>query len=275
MERMVCMNTAHKLLIIIAAFVFTGCISSQALYFHERTKFGFSVQAKPEDPQEKLATHLGFKRQIIAIVPPKLVSKRTRNEIDGKPHTDETEGDKYHEGEALSLVSTFDVTANALKSIHIHNNFASGQAAKNLVDVSNEVYQDSKNVEAFRKFIADKKAEAKAAQNAGSSVVAPVRSDGFAPPAAAGKITEANYQKPYGHQLLLTKGRVTYEDKFAQTTTPLTAKEKEKDTCLNKLLSDEGKDCAMTWLGELAKNNKMDFIEALPIVENGQSPIVS
>lgn len=267
------MNTAHRLLIIFTAFIFTGCISSQALYFHERTKFGFSVQVKPEDPQEKIGTHIGFKRRIVAIVPPKMLSQDTRNAIDdfnGENKSTESPklaSDMYHEGEALSLVSTFDVTANALKSVHIHNNFASGQAAKNLVDVSNETYQASKNVKAFKEFIEAKKVEAQLAQRANSSPVAPVHNKEIAPPAISSGTKEAEYHKPYlqGHQIVLAKGTITYEDEFAQ----LTPDAKTKNMCIAEL-EDAGKDCGLTWLGELAKNKKMDFIEELTFIKNAK-----
>lgn len=339
------MNISIKLIIltIISSFALTGCLSSQALYFHERTKFGLSAQIKPEDPQEKVGVHIGFKRRIVAIVPPKKLSPATGNAIDNanqsiadasngtkeparqrdtneennknadpsitnanngtkepakqtgtneeknkkanpsianasngttKPEikTDKElekikkEADLYHEGEALSLVSTFDVTANPMKGVHIHNNFASGKAAKNLVAVSNEVYANRENLKKFKQFL--KEAKEKAALKKNSEKVTPEKVTNLTTP--NNLAPKVNYQEPnsYGHQLLLTSSRTYQVDRIAEVAqlTP----EAIANKCLPKKEKAEKtrNKCELTWLGDLARKKEMGFIETLSFIDN-------
>lgn len=256
----------HLSAIIVLAFISTGCVSSQALYFHERTKLGISAQVKPEDPQEKVAAHVGFKRRIVAIVPPKKLACNTAKNFakDSATSTskcnntdtgDSNNPDNYHEGEALSLVSTFQVEANILKSVHIHNNFASGQAAKNLVAADAESLQYQANLDKFLEFLQQQKTN-----------TATVGAE--TPEPAHASLPHSGLQRSYydGPPFHLASnpgiGLATSGD-------PETAANTEKAACLKKL-EEEGRQCALTWLGKLAGNTKINFIEDLALVKNAQ-----
>lgn len=98
------------------------CLSAcapKALFFHESTKVAFAADYNVSDTQP-LATSLGYKRRIVAVVP-----AQERNIPDGG-----TERNGTNSGEALSLVSKFNVRAGAQDGMVITNNFASGMAAR-------------------------------------------------------------------------------------------------------------------------------------------------
>lgn len=103
---------------LIIALGFNSC-APRALYFHETTKVGFAADYNTSDSQP-LATSFGFKRRIVAVVP-----TQERVIPDGGSETDGT-----NRGEALSLVSKFNVRAGTAEGIAITNNFASGMAAR-------------------------------------------------------------------------------------------------------------------------------------------------
>ena len=75
----------------------TGCASNAAT-FYEGTRFAFVIEFKPESSQP-MNLSLGYKRRIAAVVPPQKPA----------PKTPAQNQDQIHEGDALSLVSTFDV----------------------------------------------------------------------------------------------------------------------------------------------------------------------
>ncbi len=115
------MNTFKKpaFVEILAFLVMTsmGC-AQNALFFNETTKFAFTAEYKP-DSSQPISSSLGYKRRIVAVVPPKEpVSQENANNPQAIPN-----------GEALSLVSTFDVEAQANLGVTIKNYFASGRAA--------------------------------------------------------------------------------------------------------------------------------------------------
>ena len=96
-----------------------GACAPKALYFHESTKVAFAADYNTSDTQP-LATSLGYKRRIVAVVP-----AQERIIPDGG-----TERNATNTGEALSLVSKFNVRAGAKEGVVITNNFASGMAAR-------------------------------------------------------------------------------------------------------------------------------------------------
>ena len=96
-----------------------GACAPKALYFHESTKIAFAADYNTSDTQP-LSTSFGYKRRILAVVP-----AQERNIPDGG-----TERNGTNSGEALSLVSKFNVRAGANEGVVITNNFASGMAAR-------------------------------------------------------------------------------------------------------------------------------------------------
>ena len=97
-----------------------GC-GQNALLFHETTKFSFSAEYKP-DSSQPMSTSLGYKRRIAAIVPPK----------EPVAEADRDKPEAVHKGEALSLVSLFDVDGQGVLGAKIRNYFASGMAAQKM-----------------------------------------------------------------------------------------------------------------------------------------------
>lgn len=97
-----------------------GC-AQNALFFHETTKFSFTAEYKP-DSSQPLNSSLGYKRRIVAVVPP-------QEPVSG---ADVDKPEAVHKGEALSLVSTFDVEAKGILGATISNYFASGMAARTM-----------------------------------------------------------------------------------------------------------------------------------------------
>ena len=106
-------------LLLTAIAIGLSACAPKALYFHESTKVAFAADYNVSDTQP-LATSLGYKRRIVAVVP-----AQERNIPDGG-----TERNGTNSGEALSLVSKFNVRAGAHEGIVITNNFASGMAAR-------------------------------------------------------------------------------------------------------------------------------------------------
>lgn len=94
-----------------------GC-AQNALLFNETTRFSFTAEYKP-DSSQPISSSLGYKRRIVAIVPPK---EPVAQEDANNPQS-------VHKGEALSVVSTFDVEAKATLGAKISNYIASGRAA--------------------------------------------------------------------------------------------------------------------------------------------------
>lgn len=107
----------HSLLLLAALGL--GACAPRALYFHETTKVAFAADYNVSDSQP-LATSFGYKRRIVAVVP-----SQERDIPEGGSERNGT-----NRGEALSLVSKFNVRAGTSEGIVITNNFASGMAAR-------------------------------------------------------------------------------------------------------------------------------------------------
>ena len=124
----------HLLLpVTLAAALSLGACAPKALYFHESTKVAFAADYNSSDSQP-LSSSFGYKRRIVAVVP-----AQKRIVPDGA-----TERNATNSGEALSLVSKFNVRAGSKDGVVITNNFASGIAARILTQ--NAGSPDSLNV---------------------------------------------------------------------------------------------------------------------------------
>ncbi len=128
--------------IILLALFATGC-TSNAMFFHERTRVNFTLEARG-DASSPVNSNLGYKRNLVAVTP-------ERHDEEGK-------------GEAVSSISTFDLrtqTQDACSEkegtawsnfwtsfspkVYVSNNFATGQAATNT----------AKNMKAYNPFAFD------------------------------------------------------------------------------------------------------------------------
>jgi hypothetical protein len=109
----------------IAAALSLSACAPRALFFHESTKVAFAADYNTSDTQP-LATSFGYKRRIVAVVP-----GQERNIPGGGSERNGT-----NSGEALSLVSKFNVRAGTREGVVITNNFASGMAARNMTRVA-------------------------------------------------------------------------------------------------------------------------------------------
>jgi hypothetical protein len=118
------MNLAMRssILLFSAFLTLSGC-APRALFFHESTKVAFAADYNLSDSQP-LATSFGYKRRIVAVVPAQI----------RKVAPGESERTGTNAGEALSLVSKFNVRAGTSEGIVITNNFASGVAARIMTD---------------------------------------------------------------------------------------------------------------------------------------------
>lgn len=115
--------TIKTLPVLIALFFSIGC-AGDALVFHERTKVAFNMEAQ-KSPSNPVNLSLGYKRQMLAIVPSKYDKKKGDDDKEGSTN------------ESLSVISTFDLKTEEKTSplpflsrdITINNNFATGRAA--------------------------------------------------------------------------------------------------------------------------------------------------
>jgi hypothetical protein len=103
----------------LAASLSLCACAPRALYFRESTQVGFAADYNTSDTQP-LATSFGYKRRIVAVVP-----TQERDIPEGMSERSGT-----NTGEALSLVSKFNVRAGTGEGVIITNNFASGMAAR-------------------------------------------------------------------------------------------------------------------------------------------------
>ena len=113
------------LLLLLAAAAMTGCATNAAT-FYEGTRFALAGEYNPASGQP-VNLSLGYKRRIAAIVPPQVAA----------PPATEKDPHPIHKGEALSLVSLFDVGpggANFGDGVIIRSTFASGMAARDLTN---------------------------------------------------------------------------------------------------------------------------------------------
>jgi hypothetical protein len=113
-------------IVLLLALLGGGC--APAVFFHESTKVAIAAEYKP-DPSEPLSANFGLKRRIVAVVPVQ------------EPATGD---EKANKGEALSLVSRFEVRGTLRNKtgeepLTIINNFASGTAARLLTAPHNSV----------------------------------------------------------------------------------------------------------------------------------------
>jgi hypothetical protein len=101
--------------------ILAGC-APQAVYFHESTNVGFSAAYTASD-SEPVSTSFGYQRRIVAVVPGK-----ERTSATGK------QSDAENQDEALSTISKFYVKAGTKDGLVIRNNFATGMAARKLMN---------------------------------------------------------------------------------------------------------------------------------------------
>jgi len=107
---MISNNLGAIILLSSGSLLWSGCANE--LIFMERTKAAIAVDfaTNPAEPVEVTA---GYKRTILAMVPPK------------QPASD---SQSVHQGEALSLISTFDLQYNDTELV-VKNGFVGGKAA--------------------------------------------------------------------------------------------------------------------------------------------------
>lgn len=112
------------------ALLSSGC-APNAIMFHETAKFGFNTQYQPDSSQPVNVT-LGFKRRIAAVVPSRDVEQKDTYEVVKivDPATQQEMHVFRPKGEALSMVSRFDVVAKPNEGVAITNYFATGLAAR-------------------------------------------------------------------------------------------------------------------------------------------------
>jgi hypothetical protein len=114
--------------LLLAATGMTGCATNAAT-FYEGTRFALAGEYNPASGQP-VNLSLGYKRRISAIVPPQ----------EGAPAATTANPNPTHSGEALSLVSLFDVGPggpNFGDGVIIKSTFASGMAARDLTNTPN------------------------------------------------------------------------------------------------------------------------------------------
>jgi hypothetical protein len=103
----------------ISMSILSGCSCVRnALVYYEGAKVGFTAEYKP-DSSQPVKAHLGFERRVVTLVPPE--NPLTEEERD--------DPDKVSNGDALAVVSTFDVVATATEGVEVHNYVATGRAA--------------------------------------------------------------------------------------------------------------------------------------------------
>jgi hypothetical protein len=116
-------------LFLAAAVTSGGCVTNAAT-FYEGTRFALVTEYNPASGQP-VSLSLGYKRRIAAIVPPQEGEEAPAGPGQGAGH----------KGEALSLVSTFDVEAGGAgigDGLVIKNTFAAGMAARRLTESNAE-----------------------------------------------------------------------------------------------------------------------------------------
>ena len=113
--------------LLVASTSMAAC-SINAATFYEGTRFAFVTEYNATSGQP-VNLSLGYKRRIVAIVPPQ----------DPAPPPTESKPSPTHKGEALSLVSMFDVGPggpNVGDGISIRSTFASGMAARDWTETA-------------------------------------------------------------------------------------------------------------------------------------------
>lgn len=125
-----------------------GC-APNAIIFHETSKVGFNTQYQPDSSQPVNVT-FGYKRRIVAVVPSRDAEKRDTYAI--VTFEDKATKQKMEvfrpKGEALSMVSRFDVVAKPNEGVAITNYFATGFAARVLTG-ENTDQETAKGVKAL------------------------------------------------------------------------------------------------------------------------------
>lgn len=146
-ERGYVMKHKEWILLLIGGVFLGGCgITKNTLFYHEGTKVGFQVKLSPKDTLEPVSVNLGLDRSILAIVPPTCPYKDETAGTDmakacfkGQPPYSKNEKGEMvlkepeqvgvHSGEALSVMSIFDLETKTVEGFTIYQNFASGEAA--------------------------------------------------------------------------------------------------------------------------------------------------
>lgn len=105
----------------------SGC-APHSLFFYEGTKIGLHAEFKP-DASQPVNSSLGYKRRIVAVVPPQQIS--------------DSGGEKMAKGDALSMISLFsvDVENTRLGDMTITNHFLCGGAARAATKNSKQVVE--------------------------------------------------------------------------------------------------------------------------------------
>lgn len=133
------MNIAKLLTFGAGLTLFCGGCAPNAIMFHETSKVGFNTQYQPDSSQPVNVT-FGYKRRIVAVVPSRDAEKRDTYEI--VTFEDKVTKQKMEvfrpKGEALSMVSRFDVVAKPNEGVAITNYFATGFAARVLTGENTE-----------------------------------------------------------------------------------------------------------------------------------------
>lgn len=143
------MNISKLLTLGAGLTLFCGGCAPNAIMFHETSKVGFNTQYQPDSSQPVNVT-LGYKRRIVAVVPSRDAEKRDTYEI--VTFEDKVTKQKMEvfrpKGEALSMVSRFDVVAKPNEGVAITNYFATGFAARVLTG-ENTDQETAKGVKAL------------------------------------------------------------------------------------------------------------------------------
>lgn len=100
-----------RLSCVVVPLACTGCTTDN-IYFYERTKTAISLSFA-ENPAEPVEAQIGYKRVVVAYVPP-------------------LETDGIGDGESQSIISNFRVGYENGNELVIRNGFASGEAAENI-----------------------------------------------------------------------------------------------------------------------------------------------
>lgn len=133
------MNTFIRLQflsLIILSLSLSAC-AENSIVFHERTQFGLNLEARPE-LSTPVNLNMAYNRNLLAVVPSKNEGEEPTgiDDNEGNANNDQNEDSE----EAVSLLSTFGVSYKKNEGffsgadVYIHNNFATGRAAKTLTE---------------------------------------------------------------------------------------------------------------------------------------------
>ena len=109
-----------RVLLFALAMLQSACMTPNGVLFIEGTKFALDATASASDQSQPLTFSVGYKRDLLAVVPKKCFP--------------DCKDDQSDDEEALSMISSFSVWVEAdtlgwPNDLVIRNNFASGRAA--------------------------------------------------------------------------------------------------------------------------------------------------